>query len=144
MVKLIEKQFVYPLCPECKKKMKKENDSYNCADHGEKNKPLNRILFTFVANDGTGNINVLCAGKLAEIVLEMSADAAARMVEENESENAPYSYLKAKNFVNSELIISGKVNQNPYLKSLEIIANSIEKVRYAETTKNMVKQIHTE
>ncbi|OLS33099.1 MAG: Replication factor A [Candidatus Heimdallarchaeota archaeon AB_125] len=144
VVKLIEKQFVYPLCPECKKKMKKENDSYSCANHGEKEKPLNRILFTFVANDGTGNINVLCAGKLAEIVLEMSADAAARMVEENESENAPYSYLKAKNFVNSELIISGKVNQNPYLKSLEIIANSIEKVRYAETTKNMVKQIHTE
>jgi len=144
VVKLIEKQFVYPLCPEYKKKMKKENDSYSCANHGEKEKPLNRILFTFVANDGTGNINVLCAGKLAEIVLEMSADAAARMVEENESENAPYSYLKAKNFVNSELIISGKVNQNPYLKSLEIIANSIEKVRYAETTKNMVKQIHTE
>jgi replication factor A1 len=144
VVKLIEKQFVYPLCPECKKKMKKENGNYICADHGEMDEPLNRILFTFVANDGTGNINVLCAGKLAEIVLEMSADAAARMVEENESENAPYSYLKAKNFVNSELIISGKVNQNPYLKSLEIIANSIEKVRYAETTKNMVKQIHTE
>ena len=144
VVKLIEKQFVYPLCPECKKKMKKENGNYICTEHGDMDKPLNRILFTFVANDGTGNINVLCAGKLAEIVLEMSADAAARMVEENESENAPYSYLKAKNFVNSELIISGKVNQNPYLKSLELIANSIERVRYAETTKNMVKQIYTE
>jgi len=144
VVKLIEKQFVYPLCPECKKKMKKENGNYNCAVHGDTDKPLNRILFTFVANDGTGNINVLCAGKLAEIVLEMSADSAARMVEENESEKAPYSLLKAKNFVNSELIISGKVNQNPYLKSLELIANSIEKVKYAETTKNMVKQIYTE
>ncbi len=144
VVKLIEKQFVYPLCPECKKKMKKENGNYNCAVHGDTDKPLNRILFTFVANDGTGNINVLCAGKLAEIVLEMSADSAARMVEENESEKAPYSFLKAKSFVNSELIISGKVNQNLYLKSLELIANSIEKVRYAETTKNMVKQIYTE
>ena len=144
VVKLIEKQFVFPLCPECKKKMEKENGNYTCNDHGDMEKPLNRILFTFVANDGTGNINVLCAGKLAEIVMEISADAAARMVEENESENAPYSYLKAKNFVNSELIITGKVNQNPYLKSLEIIANSIEKVRYAETTKQMVKQIHTE
>lgn len=144
VVKLIEKQFVYPLCPECKKKMKKENDTYNCAVHGDTDKPLNRILFTFVANDGTGNINVLCAGKLAEIVLELSADTAARMVAENESEKAPYSFLKANNFVNSELIISGKVNQNLYLKSLELIANSIEKVRYAEATKNMVKQIYTE
>ena len=144
VVKLIEKQFVYPLCPECKKKMKKENDTYNCAVHGDTDKPLNRILFTFVANDGTGNINVLCAGKLAEIVLELSADTAARMVEENESEKAPYSFLKANNFVNSELIISGKVNQNLYLKSLELIAKSIEKVKYAETTKNMVKQIYTE
>ena len=81
---------------------------------------------------------------MAEIVLELSADTAARMVAENESEKAPYSFLKANNFVNSELIISGKVNQNLYLKSLELIANSIEKVRYAEATKNMVKQIYTE
>ncbi len=144
VIKLIEKQFVYPLCPECKKKMKKENSDYICSEHGEVSEPLNRILFTFIANDGTGNINVLCAGKLAEIVLGMSANDAARMVEENESEKAPYSYLKAKNFVNSELIISGKVNKNPYLKSLEIIANSIERVKYNEATRTMIKQIHTD
>lgn len=143
VIKLIEKQFVYPLCPECKKKVKKENLDYICSEHGKIKEPLNRILFTFIANDGTGNINVLCAGKLAEIVLGMSADAAARMVEENESDKAPYSYLKAKNFINSELIISGKVNKNPYLKSLEVIANTIEKVKYKEATKAIIKQIHT-
>ncbi|MHA1198900.1 MAG: hypothetical protein ACTSQF_06065 [Candidatus Heimdallarchaeaceae archaeon] len=144
VIKLIEKQFVYPLCPECKKKTKKENSDYTCSEHGKVAEPLNRILFTFIANDGTGNINVLCAGKLAEIVLGMSANDAARMVDENESDKAPYNYLKAKNFVNSELIISGKVNKNPYLKSLEIIANSIERVKYSEATKTMINQIHTD
>ncbi|MCE7743480.1 MAG: DUF2240 family protein [Candidatus Heimdallarchaeota archaeon] len=144
VIKLIEKQFVYPLCPECKKKTKKENSNYTCSEHGKVTEPLNRILFTFIANDGTGNINVLCAGKLAEIVLGMSANDAARMVDENESDKAPYQYLKAKNFVNSELIISGKVNKNPYLKSLEIIANSIERVKYNEATKAMINQIHTD
>ncbi|TFG10601.1 DUF2240 family protein [Candidatus Heimdallarchaeota archaeon] len=144
VIKLIEKQFVYPLCPECKKKTKKENSDYICSEHGEISAPLNRILFTFIANDGTGNINVLCAGKLAEIVLGMSADDAARMVDENESDKAPYNYLQAKNFVNSEFIINGKVNKNPYLKSLEIIAESIEKVKYSEATKTLINQIHTD
>ena len=144
VIQLIEKQFVYPLCPDCKKKTKKENSNYICSEHGKVTEPLNRILFTFIANDGTGNINVLCAGKLAEIVLGVSADDAARMVDENESDKAPYNYLKAKNFVNSELIISGKVNKNPYLKSLEIIANSIERVKYKEATKAMINQIHTD
>jgi hypothetical protein len=74
----------------------------------------------------------------------MSADDASRMVDENESDKAPYNYLKAKNFVNSELIISGKVNQNPYLKSLEIIADSIEKIKYNEATKTLINQIHTD
>lgn len=143
VIKLIEKQFVYPLCPECKKKAKKENSNYTCSEHGKVDDPLNRILFTFIANDGTGNINVLCAGKLAEIVLGVSADDAARMVEKSESDKAPYNYLKSKNFVNSELIISGKVNKNTYLDSLEIIANSIETVKYSEATKTMINQIHT-
>ncbi len=144
VIKLIERPFVYSFCPECKKKAKKENSTYTCQEHGEVAEPSNRLLFTFEANDGTGNINVFCAGKLAEIVLGMSADDAARMVDENESDKAPYNYLKAKNFVNSELIISGKVNENSYLKSLEIVANSIERVKYNEATKNMINQIHTD
>jgi len=144
VIKLIEKQFVYPLCPECKKKTKKENSEYICNEHGKVSTPLNIILFTFIANDGTGDINVFCAGKLAEIILGMSADDAARMVDENESDKAPYNYLKAKNFVNSELLISGKVNKNPYLKSLEIVADSIERVKYSEATKTLINQIHTD
>jgi hypothetical protein len=95
-------------------------------------------------NDGTGNINILCAGKLAEMILGMSADAVSRMVDEQESEKAPYAILRNKGFENSELKISGKVNKNQYLNSLEIIARSIEEVRYKEASKNMVKQIFTE
>ena len=66
------------------------------------------------------------------------------MVDESESDKAPYNFLKTKNFVNSELIISGKAKKNPYLKSLEIVANSIEKVKFNEATKDMINQIHTD
>ncbi|MBY8999306.1 MAG: DUF2240 family protein [Candidatus Heimdallarchaeota archaeon] len=144
VVKLIEKQFVYPLCPECKKKVQVQDKLYICKDHGEIEKPTNKILFSFIVNDGTGNINILCAGKLAEMLIGMSADAVSRMVVEQESEKAPYSILRNKGFENSELIINGKVNKNQYLKSLEIIAKSIEEVRYKDASKNLVKQIFTE
>ena len=144
VVKLIEKQFVYPLCPECNKKVKKENNDFLCAEHGVVDTPVNRILFTFVVNDGTGDINVLCAGKLAEIVMGISADIAARMVEEHDSVKAPYSYLKTKDFVNSEFLISGKVTKNQFLDSLEIVAKTMERVSYKEATKGLIKQIYSE
>ncbi|MHA1952717.1 MAG: DUF2240 family protein [Candidatus Heimdallarchaeaceae archaeon] len=144
VVKLVEKPFVYELCPMCKKKVKDENNQYLCAEHGAVEEPINRILFTFVVNDGTGNINIFCAGKLAEIILGLSADSASRMVEEQESSKAPYTHLKNKGFVNSELLISGKVNKNPFLNSLEIVAKSIEKVRYNDATKGLVKHIYVD
>ncbi len=144
VVKLIEKQFVYPLCPECNKKVKKENDDFLCAEHGVVESHVNRILFTFVANDGTGEINVLCAGKLAENVMGISADIAAKMVEEHDSVKAPYSYLKTRDFVNSEFLIGGKVSKNEFLNSLEIVAKTMERVRYNEATKGLIKQIYSE
>lgn len=144
VVKLIEKQFVYPLCSECNKKVKKENNDFLCAEHGAIESPINRILFTFVVNDGTGDINVLCAGKLAEIVMGISADIAARMVEEHDSVKAPYSYLKTRDFVNSEFLIGGKVTKNQFLNSLEIVAKTMERVRYKEATKGLIKQIYSE
>ncbi len=144
VVKLNETQFVYSSCPECKKKVNKQDKLYVCKEHGAVEKPINRILFSFIVNDGTGNVNILCAGKLAEMIIGMSADAVSRMVDEQESEKAPYSILRNKGFENSELIISGKVNKNQYINSLEIIARSIEEVRYKEAAKNMVKQLFTE
>ena len=144
VVKLVEKPFVYELCPVCKKKVKEENDQYSCAEHGNVEEPINRILFTFVVNDGTENINVFCAGNLAEMILGLSADSASRMVEDQASDKAPYIHLKNKGFVNSELLISGKVNKNPFLNSLEIVAKSIEKVRYKDATKGLVKQIYVD
>ena len=87
---------------------------------------------------------MFCAGKLAEIILGLSADSALRMVEEQESDKATYTHLKNKGFVNSELLISGRVNKNPFLNSLEIVAKSIEKIRYKEATKELVKNIYVD
>ena len=145
VIKLIEKQFVYALCPECKKKLEEKEKKYICEKHGDIDFPLNRILFTFVVNDGTGNVNVFCAGDLAEKVLGMDADSALKMVKEQESEKAPYTFLlKNKKFVNSEFVISGKVNKNPFLDSLEIVAKSIEEVRFKEAAKNLLNNIYSE
>jgi len=144
VVKLIEKSFVYALCTECKKKLQTQDDTFSCVKHGIIETPLNRILFTFVVNDGTGNINIFCAGKLAEMILGLNADAALKMIEEQESEKAPYTFLKNKGFVNSEYLISGKVNKNPFFDSLEIIAKTIEKIGYKEATKGLVKQIYVD
>ncbi len=145
VIKLIEKQFVYALCPECKKKLDEKEGKYTCERHDDIDSPLNRILFTFVVNDGTGNINVFCAGDLAEKILGMDANSALKMVNEQESEKAPYTFLlKNKNFVNSELVISGKVNKNPFLDSLEIVARSIEEVRFKEATNNLLNNMYSE
>ncbi|MFW9851662.1 MAG: hypothetical protein ACFFDS_01825, partial [Candidatus Thorarchaeota archaeon] len=146
VIKLIEKkQFVYALCPECKNKLDEKDGKYTCEKHETVDSPLNRILFTFVVNDGTGNINVFCAGNLAEKILGMDADSALKMVKEQESEKAPYTFLlKNTNFLNSELVITGKVNKNPFFDSLEVVARSIEEVRFKEATNNLLNNMYSE
>ncbi len=78
------------------------------------------------------------------MILGLSAASASRMVEDQASDKAPYIHLKNKGFVNSELLISGKVNKNPFFNSLQIVAKSIEKVRYKDATKGLVKQIYVD
>ncbi len=144
VTKLIEKPCVFQLCPICKKKMKRKEDVFICNEHGETSQPLNRILFTFTVNDGTGDIDVLCAGKIAEGVIGKSADDLARMVEEHDSPKVPFQYLKSKNFLNSELIIEGKAKKNQFSNRLEIIAKTIKKADYKDAIEGIVNQIFTD
>ncbi|MHA1224930.1 MAG: hypothetical protein ACTSP3_17100 [Candidatus Heimdallarchaeaceae archaeon] len=124
--------------------MKRKEDVFICNEHGETSQPLNRILFTFTVNDGTGDIDVLCAGKIAEGVIGKSADDLARMVEEHDSPKVPFQYLKSKNFLNSELIIEGKAKKNQFSNRLEIIAKTIKKADYKDAIEGIVNQIFTD
>ena len=138
VVKLAEKRYVYAFCPTCRKKIEKKDDEYICQEDGNIQNPDYRLLFSFTANDGTGDINVLCAGRIAENVMGITTEKAAGIAVD--SVKAPYFYLKNKNFEYSEQIIAGKVKKNPFLDSLEIVAEKISKINFRDSTKTMINQ----
>lgn len=142
VVKLAEKRYVYAFCPTCRKKIEKKDDNYICQEDGNIQNPEYRLLFSFTANDGTGDINVLCAGRIAENVMGITAEKAAGIAVD--SVKAPYFYLKNKNFEYSEQIIEGKVKKNPFLDSLEIVAEKISKINFRDSTKTIVNQTLSE
>ncbi|MHA1399135.1 MAG: hypothetical protein ACTSQE_02110 [Candidatus Heimdallarchaeaceae archaeon] len=143
VMKLHDRPFIYKLCPDCMKKVDVESEGvYICPKHGTIKEPSNLLLFTFVLNDGTGNINVLCSGHLAEKILEMETNEVAKFVEEKESEKAPYVYLKSKSFEGSLLKISGKVRKNTYLDCLELKATEIKNTDYREVSKEIINTYH--
>ena len=142
VVKLAEKRYVYAFCPTCRKKIEKKDDKYICQEDGNIQNPEYRLLFSFTANDGTGDINVLCAGRIAENVMGITAEKAAGIAVD--SVKAPYFYLKNKNFEYSEQIIEGKAKKNPFLDSLEIVAEKISKINFRDSTKTIVNQTLSE
>ncbi len=142
VIKLAEKRYVYAFCPTCRKKMEKKDDKYICQEDGNIQNPEYRLLFSFTANDGTGDINVLCAGRIAENVMGITTEKAAEIAVD--SVKAPYFYLKNKNFEYSEQIIEGKAKKNPFLDSLEIVAEKISKVNFRDSTKTIVNQTLSE
>lgn len=142
VVKLAEKRYVYAFCPTCRKKIEKKDDKYICQEDGNIQNPEYRLLFSFTANDGTGDINVLCAGRIAENVMGITTEKAAGIAVD--SVKAPYFYLKNKNFEYSEQIIEGKAKKNPFLDSLEIVAEKISKINFRDSTKTIVNQTLSE
>lgn len=141
IAKVIDRPFVFPLCPDCKKKLNENTDGFECKNHGRLDIPEYLLLFSFIANDGTGNVRVVCGGSLAEKIIDMSANEAASLVKKEGSERAPYLYLKEQDFEDNEYIITGLVKNNSYFDALELKAKTIDVIDYTPMTRQIIKQV---
>ena len=110
----------YNVCPECNKKVNSvtngEGEAFSCAEHGSV-VPLKRGILNFVLDDGTECVRTV-----------LFSDAINKLSDENElADEAKFESFR-KDFLGSEIYVSGNVRRNSLFNNLELIGNEVEMV----------------
>ncbi|MBN2203356.1 MAG: DUF2240 family protein [Candidatus Aenigmarchaeota archaeon] len=130
VVQLFETNFFYTVCPECGKRVTKDND-YTCADHG-KVEPKKNMVLSGVVDDGTGNIRVVFFRDNALKLIGMSMD------EVLDKEDTFFGDLDV---LGKEFLISGRVRKNKMFKRLEFVANDVKEVDMKEQVNKLINNL---
>ncbi|MHA1203376.1 MAG: hypothetical protein ACTSRR_00590 [Candidatus Heimdallarchaeaceae archaeon] len=142
IIHLYDRPFIYYLCKECGKKVSIDNNGqFICSTHNVISDTDSLLIFNFVINDGTENLNIVCSRKTAEQVIGMDTQAIISLIKESESDKAPYMYLKNKNFIGKLVRITGFARLNNYLNIIEVSASKVDFLDYREGANEVLKLI---
>ena len=118
IVQAFELKF-FEVCPECKKKIIMENDSFKCNEHG-KILPEKRALINLVLDDGTGTVRaVFFHEALSGLGL-------------TELENSERVMNQKEDLLGKEMVFSGNVRMNKFFNTPEFIVDRTEVVNLDE------------
>lgn len=93
------------------------------------------LVVSCMIDDETGNIRVVFFRELAEKVLGTSTKKL-----EEVSQDARYDFVRDR-LVGKELIISGRVKNNKFFKTLEIVADSVKDLNPLEESKRIADEL---
>jgi len=125
IVKVFKKKPIYEACPNCMKKVVKIEDKWECPNCGIIDNIIFRMIWSFVLDDGTGNIRVTVGGKFAEDLLGFDAIAAQEIIEHEWYDEAPLK-IKENELLGKEIIIIGTIRRSDFTGDLEIFASKVE------------------
>ncbi|MEX0932674.1 MAG: hypothetical protein WDZ77_01060 [Candidatus Pacearchaeota archaeon] len=112
VVQIFDPKF-FDVCMDCKKKVVREGDGFSCQEHG-KVANERRALINVVLDDGSESIRaVIFHDKIPQLGLE-------------DLENQENLNSKKEEILGKELIISGKVRQNKFFETTELIVDSVK------------------
>jgi len=115
VVQVFQPRF-YSVCPDCNKKVVKEDGVARCAEHG-KVEAKERAILNFVIDDGTETMRVVAF-----------SDQINKIVSEEDLQDAEKATKFRDDFLGTEIYLSGRVNRNQLFNNLEVVATDIEKV----------------
>jgi len=120
----------YDACPECNKKLEKNDTLYTCKEHGAV-EPNQAMILNFIIDDSTENIRVVCFRETAEQVMGLSAKEIFALRETPEKMQELKDNLSAK-----PLLVTGRVRKNVMFDRIELTANEVKE---ADPTKLSVQ-----
>jgi len=112
IVQVFEPRF-FEVCPECNKKITKEEDSSKCAEHGVIT-PSKRALINIVLDDGTETIRTVL---FHENIPKIGFDV----------ENTNFLSQK-ENLIGKEMIFLGNARNNNYFNTTEFIVEDVQEL----------------
>ncbi len=119
IVHIYDRQILYHMCPECRKKLQ----DGSCNEHG-KVEPSKFMVLSCILDDGTSTMNAAFFNKGVESILGKSAEE----IEKTITEKGALELVKAANLLGQELYVSGFVKKNSFTGRLEISINSAKAV----------------
>jgi ssDNA-binding replication factor A large subunit len=129
ILKLYERNPIYEACPECRRRVKSENNEILCPNCGKIDKSIPRLLLNGILDDGSGNIRFLIIGNEGEKILDMTTEELVNSIENADSPEALVRQFAPK-IIGKEIITSGKIIKNEVLDTLEL---NISRIRVTNT-----------
>jgi len=129
IVHVYNKQILYYLCPQCRKKT--QDDS--CSEHG-KVAPSKFVVLSCVLDDTTEAIDAVMFNKTVEILFGKSTDEIEKYVREN----GLLQLISSAELLGKELYVSGVVKRNAFTGRLELSVNELNEVNTIEEIKTLL------
>lgn len=118
LVQLFETGAFYEMCPQCGKRIKKDNGSFKCNEHGEQ-EPDFMLILSGVIDDGTGNIRSVFFRDTALNLIDMKIEDALQIRD---------GFFEKLDVLGTEFIFSGQIRTNKMFGRKEFVVNSVSKV----------------
>ncbi len=143
IVNIIMRRPLYDACPICFKKVNSDGSgNWICPKCGKIDKKVDRMLWSFILDDGTGNVRVTVAGSLAEDLLGLDVIATRKVMEQKCFGEAPLVMMKDQ-LLGKEIVITGRVNYNSNFDWMEIFASAIEEADPIQEGNILIEQLNS-
>ncbi len=107
----------FEVCPQCSKRIRPEEEVYNCPDHGVV-EPHFSYVINFILDDGTGTMRVACFRQQAE---QLIANIGELRGKDDQIEQQKVDLL------GSMIVVQARSVRNKMNNAIEVIANNINK-----------------
>ncbi|MDD5416840.1 MAG: hypothetical protein PHU12_02580 [Candidatus Aenigmarchaeota archaeon] len=131
IVQIFETGIFYEMCPECKVRLKRENDSFVCTKHGNVDPDYLTIL-NAVIDDGTGNIRAVFFRDNALKIIGMSLDQA--LIYKSD-------ILQKINALGKEFILKGAIKKNKLFNKYEFVVSEVKNVDAKEEANKILNKL---
>ncbi|MCG3217555.1 MAG: hypothetical protein KAR35_01030 [Candidatus Heimdallarchaeota archaeon] len=128
IVNIAEKKPYYLACPECKSSVQVQPDGHTlCQTHGEVT-PIKKSVLDLTLDDGKETIRGAVFDKVAEQILGLTADEAAKINMEMGDNAAAIKRKMGEIGKKREILADGRVKWNERNKRLEFIISNLIKI----------------
>lgn len=126
LLQVFESNVFYELCPQCKARLKTNDEGFICEEHGiiEPGAADYGLVITGVIDDGTASIRAVFFNEQAEKILGLKKKDAKRIFDMKKKLSAVLEHAE----LGKEFVIEGRARRNEMFDRLELIANNVNDV----------------
>ncbi len=118
IVKVEQRKPFFEICPECGKRLKKEDEQWVCPVHGVKS-PVYNLVLSLVLDDGTATIRTVFFGNNAEKLLGSNGNEVFNRSKEAD-DDLYIIKLKEPKLLGLQVIVQARVVKNDFSGNLEL------------------------